>query len=56
MVFLIGVISVISEKTLKLLIEKSKLEVKNNLFKMLMYKMNNAVFEINFQVEQLDIL
>ena len=50
MVFLIGVISVISENTLRIFKEqKSKLEVKNNLFKRLMYKMNNAVFEINFQ-------
>ena len=54
MVFLIGVISIISEKTLRIFKEqKSKLEVKNNLFKMLMYKMNNAVFEINFQENSL---
>lgn len=54
MVFLIGVISVISEKTLRIFKkQKSELEVKNNLFKMLMYKMNNAVFEINFQENRL---
>lgn len=54
MVFLIGIISVVSGKTLKIFKkQKSELEVKNNLFKMLMYKMNNAVFEINFEEKKL---